>query len=51
MADNNHFDRRDFFGAIATLGAASLGACTTSNRQASRLSATDRRSGQLPPQG
>lgn len=51
MEKDNTFSRRDFIGAVAAVGAVGLSACATNSQQTSRLWATDRTSGKLPPRG
>jgi 5-methylthioadenosine/S-adenosylhomocysteine deaminase len=51
MAKENTISRRDFIEALAAVGAVGLSACTTGARQESKLWATDRTSGKLPPRG
>ena len=51
MGSENKISRRGFIGAVAAMGSLGVAACATSTRQASRLWATDRASGNLPPRG
>src|SRR5262245_43081028 len=49
MEKSNTFSRRDFIGAVASVGAVGLSACATSSQQSLKLSAADRAAGKLPP--
>jgi 5-methylthioadenosine/S-adenosylhomocysteine deaminase len=51
MSKQNIFSRRDFFGAIAAVGAVGLSACAANSQPGSRLWSRDRISDQLPPRG